>query len=98
MRKAIDETQRRREIQMAYNKKHHITPTTINKEIRNIIEATQVAEKAPEYIVDTGEMTEKQRASTIKQLEKAMQQAAKDLQFEKAAQIRDELLRLKQEQ
>lgn len=97
MRRALDETERRRAIQLAYNEEHHITPQTINKSVRDIIEATtMVAEKPAEYVVDVEEMDEKQRATYIKQLEKAMKEAAKDLEFERAAQIRDEIQRIKE--
>ena len=97
MRRALDETERRRTIQLAYNEEHHITPQTINKSVRDVIEATtMVAEKPAEYVVDIEEMDEKQRATYIKQLEKAMKEAAKALEFERAAQIRDELQRIKE--
>ncbi len=97
MRRALDETQRRRAIQLAYNEEHHITPQTINKSVRDVIEATtMVAEKPSEYVVDVEEMDEKQRATYIKQLEKAMKEAAKALEFERAAQIRDEIQRIKE--
>lgn len=97
MRRALDETERRRRIQLAYNEEHHITPQTINKSVRDVIEATtMVAEKPAEYAVNIEEMDEKQRATYIKQLEKAMKEAAKALEFERAAQIRDEIQRIKE--
>ena len=97
MKRAIEETERRRAIQLAYNEANHITPQTINKSVRDVIEATTlVAEKPAEYVVNVAEMDEKQRATYIKQLEKAMKEAAKALEFERAAQIRDEIQRIKE--
>lgn len=97
MRRALDETERRRAIQVAYNEEHHITPTTINKSVRDVIEATvMVAEEPTKYAVNVEEMDEKQRNTYIKQLEKAMKEAAQALEFERAAQIRDELQRIKE--
>lgn len=96
MKRAIDETERRRAIQIAYNEEHHIIPQTINKSVRDVIEATAtVTEAASEGIVNVEEMDEKQRNTYIKQLEKAMKEAAKALEFERAAQLRDEIERIK---
>lgn len=97
MQKAISETERRREIQQEYNKKHGITPTTIQKSVRAVIEATKVAEEADEYYKGKSalELTKKEKADYIKRLEKEMKEAAKELQFERAAQIRDRILELR---
>lgn len=95
MRKAIDETKRRREIQMAYNKKHGIQPKTIQKAVRDVIEATKVAEEPASY--ELTRTSKKNRQQLIKELEQEMKQAAKDLQFERAAELRDLLFELKAE-
>ena len=90
MRAAIDETKRRRDIQQKYNEEHGITPTSVRKNVRDAIEATQAADggetlhgKKPK------EMTGKELREYIKKLEKEMRQAAEDLQFERAAELRD---------
>ncbi len=101
MKKAIDETNRRRKIQMEFNKTHNITPQTIKKSVRDVIEATQVAEKGPEYTISQDKidsMTKKELQKYIIELEKEMHQAARDLQFEKAAQLRDIIFELKAQQ
>jgi len=98
MRRAIDETERRREKQMAYNEAHGITPKTINKEVRDVIRATVEAmddDTLPKTNID--EMTKKERAVFIEQMEVEMKQAAKDLNFEKAAELRDLVFELKAE-
>ncbi|WP_170008185.1 excinuclease ABC subunit UvrB [Bacillus fonticola] len=99
MRYAIDETRRRRETQQAFNEKHGITPQTIRKEIRDVIRATQVAEVEEAYPAapNPAKMTKKEREKMIEQIEQEMKQAAKDLQFERAAELRDLLLELKAE-
>lgn len=99
MEKAISETERRRAIQIAYNEKHGITPTTINKKIREIIEATKVAESKAEYLsgVGSGKLNKKDRQSLMQRLEAEMKDAAKNLQFERAAELRDALLELRAE-
>lgn len=88
MRAAIDETKRRREIQQKYNKEHGITPKTIKKSVRDVIEATKPAE---EDMSDKKpvEMTKKELMDYVKKLEKEMKKAAADLQFERAAMLRD---------
>ena len=96
MQKAMDETARRREIQMRYNKEHGIVPQTIKKDIRDLIAIsktgdTDVAEDIPDY----NSMTKKERQDTIKKLQKQMQEAAEILDFELAAQLRDMVLELK---
>ncbi|HZG87433.1 excinuclease ABC subunit UvrB [Paenibacillus sp.] len=97
MAKAIQETERRRTIQLAYNEKHGITPQTIRKKVRDVIEATKVAETKSNYLaeVKTEKMSKKDRAAVIERLEQEMKQAAKDLQFERAAELRDAILELK---
>ncbi|MDQ0172466.1 excinuclease ABC subunit UvrB [Paenibacillus tundrae] len=98
MDKAIKETERRREIQMAYNEKHGITPQTIRKKVRDVIEATKVAESKNEFLTGAAEkMSKKERQSLIQRLEVEMKEAAKNLQFERAAELRDALLELRAE-
>jgi excinuclease ABC subunit B len=98
MQKAIDETERRRTIQIAHNKKHGITPMTIQKKVRQVIEATtKVAEEKAVYETERKKMTKKERRLLLEKMEKEMKQAAKDLQFERAAELRDILLELQAE-
>lgn len=100
MRKAIDETNRRRKIQIAYNKEHDITPKTIKKDIRDVIKATIAAEEQEDYgkkITSFSQVTKKNRPQVIEQLEKEMREAAKALDFEKAAELRDVVFELKAE-
>jgi excinuclease ABC subunit B len=96
MQKAIQETERRRVRQIEHNEKHGITPTTISKKVRDVIEATKVAEQKADYLsgVD-GKLTKKERATLIERLEQEMKSAAKNLQFERAAELRDAVLELK---
>ena len=96
MRRAIDETNRRRELQIEYNRRHGIVPTTIVKEVHGIIEATHAAEERSGYDVEIPE-TQEQILKVINDLEKEMQNAAIALEFEKAAKLRDEIFRLKNE-
>lgn len=88
---AISETKRRRKIQEKYNKDNNITPVTVTKDIREVIEATKAADPSEEYFAKRkpSELTKKELADYVKKLEKEMKQAAKDLQFERAAQLRD---------
>ncbi|MFF2092648.1 excinuclease ABC subunit UvrB [Paenibacillus sp. NPDC058174] len=99
MDKAIKETERRRGIQIAHNEKHGITPQTIRKKVHDVIEATKVAEEKADYLtgVGKGNMSKKDRQSLIQRLEAEMKEAAKSLQFEKAAELRDALLELRAE-
>ncbi|MFD0696287.1 excinuclease ABC subunit UvrB [Paenibacillus sp. GCM10027628] len=99
MDKAIRETNRRRSIQEAYNTKHGITPQTIAKKVRDVIEATKVAEQKADYLTGMkGEkMSKKDRASLIERLEAEMKEAAKNLQFERAAELRDAIMEMKAE-
>jgi excinuclease ABC subunit B len=97
MKKAIDETERRRVIQLAHNEEHGITPQTIMKKIQSVIEAKKVAEQKADYMTDKSlsKMSKKDRTALMERLEAEMKQAAKDLQFERAAELRDALLELK---
>ena len=97
MDRAIKETNRRREIQMNYNKEHGIVPKTIIKGIRDVIEATKVAEDSSEYNVnnDSISLSEKDKKKLIKQYTEEMKDAAKNLQFERAAELRDMINDLK---
>lgn len=97
MKMAMDETERRRVIQLSHNEKHGITPQTIKKKVRDVIEATKVAEKKNDYITDQNinKMSKKDRKSMITRLEKEMKEAAINLQFERAAELRDAVLELK---
>lgn len=98
MDKAIKETERRRTTQIEYNEKHGITPQTIRKKIREVIEATKVAESKSDYLAGGAEkMSKRERQSLIQRLEAEMKEAAKNLQFERAAELRDALLELKAE-
>ncbi|MDA1760275.1 excinuclease ABC subunit B [Bacillus thuringiensis] len=95
---AIEETQRRRTIQEAYNEEHGITPKTIQKGVRDVIRATTAAEEPETYeAAPTKKMTKKEREKTIAKMEAEMKEAAKALDFERAAELRDLLLELKAE-
>jgi len=102
MEKAIAETNRRREIQVAYNKEHGITPATVKKAIEQIL--TRHAEEAETSAGTTIEVLKKsynvlipaQRKQLIKALENEMLEHAKNLEFEQAAAIRDEIARIKE--
>ena len=95
MKYAIDETNRRRSIQEAYNKEHGITPKTIHKNIRDLIAITHAVEKEETTQTDFKQMTVQQRREAIEVMELEMRAAAKDLNFEKAAQLRDMILELR---
>ena len=99
MQYAIDETNRRRSIQEAYNEEHGITPMTINKKIHDVISVTvESAETNEQEQTELPKkMTKKEREKTIANIEKEMKQAAKDLDFEKATELRDMLFELKAE-
>ena len=88
MKVAIEETERRRRIQQEYNEKNGITPHSVKKGIRDVIEATAAAEEESEGRSPL-EMTKKELKAYVTKLEKEMKQAAADLQFERAAQLRD---------
>ncbi|HJW54148.1 MAG TPA: excinuclease ABC subunit UvrB [Burkholderiaceae bacterium] len=103
MRRAIDETDRRRTKQMAFNLTNNITPTGIKKNIRELIDGVYNAQEARDELQAAQEhakyeaMSEKQVSKEIKRLEKLMLDHAKNLEFEKAAQVRDQLHVLKQQ-
>jgi excinuclease ABC subunit B len=101
MELAINETRRRREIQEDYNKEHGIMPQTIQKDIRDSIRATHVAEEGEEYKEDLApslaKLPKKERLKVMESMEKEMKEAAKALDFERAAELRDLLLELKAE-
>ncbi|MBF1183878.1 MAG: excinuclease ABC subunit UvrB [[Eubacterium] sulci] len=90
MQAAIDETDRRRGIQSAYNEEHGITPKSVSKSVRDVIEATKQADGEENYKgKKASELTTKELKALVKKLEAEMKQAAKDLQFERAAELRD---------
>ena len=96
MRAALDETQRRREVQMAYNEEHGITPKTIQKAVRDLISVSRkVAASELQMEKDPESMSEKELEKLIKELEKQMKKVAADLNFEAAAELRDKLIELK---
>ena len=96
MRNAIEETNRRRAIQEAYNKEHGITPTTIKKAVRDLIAVSRtVAETEVKLKKDPESMNRKELTKLISQVEKQMRQAAADLNFEQAAELRDKMIELK---
>lgn len=101
MELAINETRRRREIQEKYNEEHGIMPQTIQKDIRDSIRATHVAEEGEEYKEDLApslaKLPKKERLKVMASMEKEMKEAAKALNFERAAELRDLLLELKAE-
>lgn len=97
MQRAIDETSRRREIQMRYNEEHGITPQTVQKKVLAVIEATKVSEDSSEYEAKKEKLTRKEREQLIAQFEVEMKKAAKELDFEHAAELRDLILELKAE-
>ena len=95
MQAAIDETMRRRTIQNRYNEEHGITPKSVQKSVREVIEATKPAEEEKYKGKKPLEMTRKELKEFVKELEKEMKQAAADLQFERAAQLRDQIFEYK---
>ena len=100
MQVAIDETKRRRAIQQAHNEKYNITPTTIKKEIRDVIRATYAAEDTEVYqesLTDIPNLPKDEQEKVIEQMEKEMKEAAKALNFEKATELRDIIFELKAE-
>jgi excinuclease ABC subunit B len=99
MQKALDETNRRRARQIAYNQEHGITPRTVQKSIRDVIEATKVAEDKESYLPKKAyaNMSKKEQKDLLLRLEKEMKEAARQLDFEKAAQLRDLIFEIKGE-
>ena len=97
MRMAIDETNRRRQIQQAYNEAHGITPTTIKKAVRDLIAISKaVTDSDEDFKKDPESMDEKELKKLAKELEKKMRQAAAELNFEEAAKLRDRMIEIKQ--
>ncbi len=95
MQRAIDETERRRQKQLAYNDQYNITPQSIVKPIRAVIEATAVAEEAEGYAVeDLKKIDLEKRRKMIKELRREMNRASKELAFERAAELRDMIIEL----
>ena len=91
MQRAIDETARRRRIQQAYNEKHHIIPQTIHKDVREVISNVDVDKtKQPKK-----KMSKQEKLAELEQLEAEMKEAAKNLDFERAMELRDALFELK---
>ena len=96
MRKAIDETERRRRIQQKYNEEHGITPTTIKKAVRDLIAISKAVENPHDADTKDPESTdEKELKKLAKELEKKMRQAAAELNFEEAANLRDRMIEVK---
>lgn len=96
MRVALDETDRRRKIQQKYNEDHHITPQTIKKAVRDLISVSKViAKEELQFEKDPESMNRKELEKLIAKVEKQMKQAATDLNFEVAAQMRDKMVELK---
>ncbi|HAA43167.1 MAG TPA: excinuclease ABC subunit B, partial [Ruminiclostridium sp.] len=98
MQRAIDETNRRRRIQMEYNKTHGITPRSVVKGIRDVIEPVKAAEEDASYKIDKDKktMTKEEIKELIDKITAEMKQAAAELQFERAAELRDILMELKE--
>ena len=94
MQRAIEETQRRRSIQEDYNRVHHITPKTIIKPVKPLIETTLVAEKGVTYKTGKKALNKKDKEKLLKTLLREMQQASRALEFERAAELRDMILEL----
>ena len=98
MREALDETNRRRVIQMKYNEEHGITPQTIKKAVRDLISISKViAKEEVRFEKDPESMTKKELEKLIGEIQKKMQKAAADLNFEAAAELRDKMLELKKQ-
>ena len=97
MRAAMDETARRREIQNAYNEAHGIVPKTIIKSVRDVLEISKAEETSRKKRERKTKMTDKEREAEILRLEKEMKEAAKMLEFEYAAILRDRIVELKGE-
>ena len=96
MRTALDETERRRVIQLAWNEQHGIEPEGISKQIRDITDGLRVAEESPAYVVAT-DLPRDELLRMIKELESQMKSAARELEFERAAQLRDRIVELRRE-
>ncbi|HAG68780.1 MAG TPA: excinuclease ABC subunit B, partial [Lachnospiraceae bacterium] len=98
MKKAIEETNRRRGIQEKYNREHGITPTTIKKAVRDLISITkEIAREDLKLRKDPESMDRQELQKLVKKVEDRMRKAAAELDFENAAMLRDEMLRLKEQ-
>nr|WP_152539585.1 excinuclease ABC subunit UvrB [Exiguobacterium undae] len=95
MQRAMDETERRRNIQIAFNKEHGITPKTIQKDVRGVISTTIESDDTVEKLEKFDKLKKPERETLLEQLDQEMRQAAKDMQFERAAELRDLILELK---
>jgi excinuclease ABC subunit B len=96
MKAAIDETNRRRAAQQAYNEAHGITPTTIRKKVRDLIAISKdIAKAEDQFEKEPESMSREELQKVIKEVEKQMKKAAADLNFEAAAQLRDRMIELK---
>jgi excinuclease ABC subunit B len=97
MQRAIDETDRRRAVQQAYNVEHGITPTSIQKKVRDLIQTTKVAESSVPYEAkQLKKLSKKETLALVAKLEKDMRTAAKNLEFERAAELRDMIFELRE--
>ena len=100
MQRAMDETLRRRTVQEAFNREHHVTPQTIIKPVKDLIETTLVAERTAAYGTSDGKkkhrLTKKERQALLKTLTKEMQSASRALEFERAAELRDMIFELEE--
>lgn len=97
MRKALDETARRREIQIAYNKEHGITPQTIVKPIHEVVRSKETQEMTAKYMNKKHKVSKKDKEKLMANIEKEMKEAAKVLDFERAAELRDILIEMRGE-
>ena len=97
MQSAIDDTNRRRSIQMKYNEEHGIVPHTVKKSVADAIRGVETQEMAAKYMKKHNRMGKKEKAKMIDNLEKEMREAAKSLDFERAAELRDIIFELKSE-
>ncbi|MED0670761.1 excinuclease ABC subunit UvrB [Aneurinibacillus aneurinilyticus] len=97
--RAVEETNRRRERQIAYNEEYGITPQTIRKAVREVIEATKAAEEQAEYLPQKAysKLSKKEKQEVVARLEDEMKEAARGLNFERAAELRDLILEIKAE-
>jgi excinuclease ABC subunit B len=103
MQYLIDETDRRRSIQLEYNKKHNITPKTVKKSVDEIMQATRVAESYKESEIEikrdiaTDKFLNEDKKIVVEMIREEMLEAAENLEFEKAAKLRDEMNKLEKE-
>ncbi len=95
MNKAIEETMRRRTIQMEYNTKHGITPTTIKKDLQEVMHSLETKEMSKKFLAKKGKTSKKEKEKLVHEMEKEMKEAAKALDFERAAQLRDILMEIR---